>query len=547
MRKKLLTNGRIYTVKGDSWNKKPQKNMLIRADGRIELVGQLQAPVTEDVEIIDLQGKTVLPGLIDSHVHVPGMSLTELLEADLFSLKSREELRERIGSFLKEHPKQDTLYGTGFDMSIQDEEGNPPCAKWIDDLAEDKMIILQSGDMHSMLLNTKAMETIGLLKKDFVYEGPGRIHKDAAGCPTGLLTDTWDIDIPKHVFSKEEITEALLDFQKKMLAWGYTGIMAAAPFAKGLPIEILQYPKDKLGIHINGSILIRPKERKSRMEQLIKEREKTSASELKISTAKYMIDGVIEGNTAYLKHAYCNREGFTGTPVWKYSELTESFEEAIKNGFQIHAHVIGDAAVQMTLDAIIEARKAAGNADLRHVLTHLQLVDVSDFHKFGAAGIIAAVQTFWHYKEPGFYENIEVPALGRHRSENMYPLRSLKENGAVITASGDYPVSPDNDPLLGIQMGITRNAWNMGVADPDDTAYLLSKEERLTVKDMVEAYTINGAYQLFREKEIGSLEAGKLADYIVLSDDPFEVEPMKISRIKVMETCLSGKTVYKIR
>lgn len=546
MKEKLFINGRIYTVSGENWHLRPAEAMAVNRDGTITYVGKREGFPAKDCQVIDLSGAAILPGFVDSHVHIPGNSLTKLFEVDLFQAGTAEEIRNRIADFLERQPDARAIFGTGFDMGIIDDQGRAPCAQWIDDICGDRIAVLQSGDMHSRLLNTEAMKAAGILEAGYIYEGKGRIHTGSDGRPTGLLTDTWDIKLPEHTFTKEEICRAIKDFEQEMAKWGYTSIMAAAPFSKGLPVEILTYLKEcETKMRINASILIRPEAVGERMEQLISARDNMQQGDLRITTAKYMIDGVLEGNTACLKEDYCNIKGFRGQPIWKYEALVQSFRQSIKNGFQIHAHTIGDAAVQITLDAIEEAQKQEKNDKLRHVLTHLQLVDEKDFRRFGENNLIAAVQTFWHYKEPGFYENVELPALGKGRAEKMYPVKSLKGGGAVITASGDYPVSPANNPLLGIQMGITRDAYEKTEQGIRGSSFVLNPAERVTLKDMIEAYTISGAYQLFREKETGSLEAGKRGDFVLLDQDPFETEPAELSKIRILQTYLDGKELLK--
>ena len=540
---KKYVNGIIYTVDGAGWDEKPASEMAVDSNGIILHVGNNTPDKLHIDEIVDLGGKTVLPGFTDAHVHIPGMALTQLFEVDLFGAYTRDEIRYRVKAFIQKHPDCDFIFGTGFDMSIVDENGNMPSAEWIDDLCGEKKAVLQSYDMHSILVNSVVLKELGIKDSADVYKGKGNIHCNKAAVPTGLLTDTWDLPVPKRIYTDNEICQALKLFERDMLAWGYTSIMAIAPFAKGLPIEILgDFKKCGMKLRTNSSVLIRPELEEERMEELIEARNAFDRPDLKITTAKYMIDGVIEGQTAALNTDYCNKAGFKGDTVWEYDKLTASFKRAIRNGFQIHCHTIGDAAVSMALKAIDEAQKQENNYELRHVLTHLQLVDEDDCKLFGKNKLIAAVQTFWHYKEPDFYENIELPSLGTERCEKMYPLKSLKKNGAIITCSGDYPVSAVNNPMLGIQMGLTRN--NPEAEDMNEQRYLLNAEERLSVAEMIEAYTVNGAYQLFREGETGTLKEGKAADFIVLNNNPFNVDAMKISEIAVEKTFIKGQEVY---
>lgn len=317
--------------------------------------------------------------------------------------------------------------------------------------------------------------------------------------------------------------------------------------SKGITPDVLYKITEEgsSSVRINTAILIKPESFKEDLKRLEAYQEKMTGSDIIINTAKFMMDGVIEGGTAYLDEDYRDKPGFRGVPNWDYDEFVTALRISLQKGFQIHVHAIGDAAVNMTIDAIEEAQKSEGVFDKRNVITHLQLVRDEDIPRLAQNGIIAAIQTFWHYKEPGFYDNINLPLLGETRSNKMYPAKSLKTAGVIITNSGDYPVSSENNPMLGIQIGITRNAWEFHISDENDERFLLNADERLSVKDMIEAYTINGAYQLFRENEIGSLEPGKKADYIVLDNDPFNVPHHEIKDIRVLETCLGGETVFK--
>ena len=267
-----------------------------------------------------------------------------------------------------------------------------------------------------------------------------------------------------------------------------------------------------------------------------------------------MIDGVVEGATAFLKKPYCAEElgeGYNAKPDWTLSELTDSFRQLNENGFQTHSHCIGDAATDICLTALERANIALIKGN-RNVLTHLQVVDKPDIKRMAKQGLIACLQPFWFLKEPGWFYEVDVHYLGNDRANNIYPAKTFLKNGIPITASGDYPVSPSNDPFFGIQAAVTRNIYSeelfgVRINSPDDNRYLLGKNERLTIKEIIEAYTINGARQLFREDEIGSLAAGKEADFIIIDKDPFIQRAIDLNKIKVIATYMSGKNVLEKR
>ena len=552
----VLTNGVIYSVEGENWDSKPDEALAVDKDGVIMFVGttkEAEKFIGENTEVVDLEGKTILPGFIDTHVHAPGKALTELYEIDLFGFFSKEETMESIGNYITENPDLEAYFGTGFNMGMTGGNGEGPNAKWIDEICSDKPVILQSSDLHSMLLNTKAME-ISKIDKNTKTAGEGNIHRDQAGNPTGLFTDVNDIEFPSATYSTEQQNAATEKFIDTMNSYGYTSIMSIAPLF-GIEYECYKAAEEKgeLTLRVNMAQFMDPQNPEGSLNELKTLKQNMESDLIKVDTAKYMLDGVIEGLTAYLKEPYDPAAGlgdnYNSDPTWKEEDLKQSFLAVNEAGFQTHTHSIGDAATTMCLDAIEYAQTTIGEGDYRNVITHLQVVDSSDFHRFGDLGVIAALQPFWHLKEPDWYETVDLAALGEERASKEYPAASLLKNGAVITSSGDYPVSPDNNPFWAIEAGTTRNLYSedyygFDIQDSNDPTYALAPKERLTVKDMIEAYTKNGAFQLFREKEVGSLAVGKQADFIVVDNDPFKSELLDIDRIKVLTTVFNGKVVF---
>jgi predicted amidohydrolase YtcJ len=216
--------------------------------------------------------------------------------------------------------------------------------------------------------------------------------------------------------------------------------------------------------------------------------------------------------------------------------------------------------VRATLDALDSARKKLeetgnfyqqGKFRGRDVITHLHLVDYADIPLASELGIIGSFQPFWHFKEPEWYEKIDLAFLGEERAVNAYPVASFIKAGITVTFSGDYPASPINNAFWAIEAAVTRNLPNEAhynvepISSVDDPAWLRCPSERISLKEAIEAYTINGAKQLFREEEIGSLAAGKLADFVVLSEDIFSIPTLDIDKITIEATFISGERVCK--
>ncbi|MDR1815712.1 MAG: amidohydrolase family protein, partial [Clostridiales Family XIII bacterium] len=313
--------------------------------------------------------------------------------------------------------------------------------------------------------------------------------------------------------------------------------------------------------------------------------------DFRVTTVKFFADGVVEGKTAFLKEPYAGEPDTgarRGEPIWDTARLAEAFRAVTEAGLQIHVHAIGDAAVAQALDALEActadgARAAASRpyvpsagccdgaragqaphlraaasrpynpsqgcrpyVPLRPVLTHLHVVDPGDFPRFAQLGVVASFQPFWHFKEPGWYDEIEAGHLGAARAENAYPVASLTAHGVRVTFSGDYPASPVNDPFFAIDAAVTRNLASGApydtpdIGDPDDPRWLRGAHERIPLAQAIEAYTIHGAYQLFREDDIGSLAPGKYADFLVLDRDPFALPPQDLDKVRVAETYRAG-------
>ena len=551
----IYKNGKIYTVEGDSWDKEPQAAMAVGSDGSILAVGTEEDVASfegDDTLVVDLEGKAVYPGFIDSHVHPPGVAMTELFDIDMYGLNHKDKTLDAIKKFIKAHPEMDQYFGSGFNMGFIDPAKDIP-KQWLDEICADKPIVLTSYDGHSRWMNSKALELCNITKDTEPTPG-GRIQLTPDGTePNGIVTDCSPLVTLHAEYTDDQYRQGVAHFAHAMNGWGYTSCSTGGNTALKQAVDM-----DKEGLltmRINYSSSLDPADVDGSIALLEDLAAYTKDSKnVQVGAMKFFCDGVIEGATGYLLEPYTEGaamgEGWTSAPKVSEEVMKEAMLKITNKGYQIHVHAIGDAAVRQTLNCIEYATKNTERTDLRPAITHLQLVSEQDKPRFGELGVISIFQPYWFLKEPWWYEPVDELVLGPDRAYTEYPAKSLVENGAVPTASGDYPVSEENNPFLAIEAGVTRNL-NSGeyygvdeITDIDDPTWLLNPAERLPIKTLIEAYSINGAYQMFKEDTIGSLKAGKRADFIILDQDPITVDPLRIDSTKVLKTFKDGKKVY---
>jgi len=257
---------------------------------------------------------------------------------------------------------------------------------------------------------------------------------------------------------------------------------------------------------------------------------------LEVNAAKLFVDGVIETGTAALIEAYVGSNS-AGDILFKTDEMKQVAISADKAGLQLHAHAIGDRAVRATLDAYEVAATANGRRDSRHQITHLELVDPADIARFQPLGVLANIQALWAYPD-SYIVDLTEPKLGPARSEWLYPFGALKQAGATLVGSSDWSVSSMN-PVEAMQIGVLRQ----DIEDPNGR--VLTPQHKLDIMDMLRAYTVNGAFAAFDDKESGTLSVGKRGDVVVLDSDITKIVPTEIASTKVIVTLIDGVPVFE--
>jgi predicted amidohydrolase YtcJ len=532
----ILKNGSIYTVDRDrTW-----AEAIAIAGNEIVFVGSNEAGkahIGAKTNIIDLSGKMVLPGFIDAHAH-PSHAVDFVCNINLYQLDTVEEYKSAIKEFVANHPGRSTIRGGGWSDTLFPKLG--PSREILDTLVPDRPLAIVSYDGHSLWVNSVTLERAGI-HRDTPDPDGGKIERyPETGQPSGTLRETAtklvESVIPEP--SLEELKNALLAYQDMALSVGITLSHDAMLHVDSIAAFNALARENRLKMRFRGSITMEPdKELEQQVKMVVEERSQNAHPFFQTHAAKIFVDGVVEGGTAYLLEPYAHQPDFRGKPIWEPEILNAASVSLDHENIQIHYHVIGDAATRITLDALELAQESNGKRDARHLMTHLQLVTPEDVQRMAQLGVVGVPQPFW-FKIDDYYRELALPYLGKERAERQYPMQSLINAGVILASASDFPVTIPFDPLIAIQTGTTRTS---GV---DPSAGVLWAEERVTLDDMITSYTFNGAFAHFLEKEIGSLEVGKLADLIVLDRNLFETPPLEIAETKVLLTVVDGQIAY---
>ncbi|HEX7502228.1 MAG TPA: amidohydrolase [Acidobacteriota bacterium] len=535
----VLKNGFIYTVDGQ----RTVAEAVAVKDGRISHVGsdrEVGKYIGKETAVIDLQGRMVLPGFIDSHCHPAYGAAHELFDIMFTGLNSVEEYKKAIRDFAARHPGAKFIKGRGWKNTLFAKTG--PDKKIIDEIIPDIPVALDDEGGHATWVNSLTLKLSGITKETKDPRG-GVIERDPlSGEATGTLREgaAHLVEALFPDYTVEQLMQALEAYQKMAAAFGITTAHDGTVDAGGNDFNAYKNleKEGRLAMRFRASLFVDPGKGLEQVGQLIAERAKNSGPLFQANGAKVYIDGVVEGSTAYLKEPYKHMPNFRGEPRWDADKLNDMCAELDRNKFQIHVHSIGDAATAMTLDAFAFAQKKNGKRDARNLITHIQLVDPQDILRFKELGVVAVPQPYWFMKDD-YYYNLQVPYLGQKRADEEYPMASFFKAGVVVASSSDYAVTIPCDPLHAIQIGITRSV--LGVTDPQE---VLWPEERATLDQMIASFTINGAYANFLENTTGSIEVGKMADLIVLDKNLLHIPVAEISQAKVQLTFFAGKEIF---
>lgn len=531
----VFKNGNIYTVDAArSWAEaiaiKNQKIVYLGTNAG------LQQFVSNTTKVVDLQGKMVLPGFHDSHVHLVtgGMLLSQ---CNLSNISTIPGILDAVRNYRLKHPDKKWITGSGWELPIFKDAN--PSKELLDQIVPDVPVYLEAADGHSAWVNSKAL-TIAGIGRATPDPPKGHIEREPkSGEPTGTLREAAKSLVERKIPnpSKEDYEAGLKNALLMANRFGITSVQEANASEEILGTYLDLDRRGELSVRVTAAIHVDSRKGESQIPDLIKLREKYQSRRLKADAAKIFADGVIESHTAALLSPYLDRPNYSGPANYSVELLNKLITSLDRAGFQIHIHAIGDRAIRMSLDAYEAAQLTNGRRDARHHIAHLELIDPDDVPRFARLGVIANFQALWAYAD-SYITDLTEPQLGPKRSRWLYPIGSVVKTGAIVVGGSDWSVTSMN-PLDAIQVALTRRALD------DVTGKSWIPEERVDLQTMIAAYTINGAYLSHQEKENGSIEVGKLADLVVLDQNLFVVPAQSIHNVKVLLTLIDGKEVFR--
>ena len=518
----------------------------IAATGSAAEMAELIGPRTE---VVDLGGRAVLPGFVDAHVH-PTHGGMSVIRCDLRGAGSAAEAVERVARYAREHPDQQWITGGGWELSWF--AGGVPHRSLLDAVVPDRPVYLPNRDAHGAWVNSRALELSG------VHTGTpdpddGRIERDPDGSPQGTLhegaTRLVANRMPAPTF--DDRVAALLAGQAYLHSMGVTGWQDAIVgdylgWLDPLDVYLAAAESGRLTGRVVGALWWDRNRGGEQIDDLLARRERAGGpagtGRFRATSVKIMQDGIAENFTAGMVAPYLDVDGHGGGTGLSYVDpaaLREYASTLDAAGFQLHFHAIGDRAIRESLDAITACRDANGHTDTRPHIAHLQVIQPADVPRFGTLGAAATMQALWAYHEPQMDE-LTIPFLGPERTEWQYPFGSLQATGAQLAAGSDWPVTTAN-PFHALQVAVTRlppPGEGSGAEEP------FLPVQRLDLATAFDAYTIGSAYVNRAEQETGSIEAGKLADLVVVDRDPFAGSDSEIGSVRVLATYVDGTPVF---
>lgn len=528
---RIYVNARVWT--GDA--AQPAAEAFAVADGRFVAVGSneaVRALAGATTETLDLAGRRVVPGFIDTHWHLPSRRSARLDNAGSVAV-----IQQRLVEYAQGLPGDGWLVGRGWMPT--DFPNRAAHKSYLDALFPGRPVVLRDRDGHQALANSTALALAGITR-DTPDPPDGRIERDAGGEPTGLLKEGAAGLVTGLLPSlgADETYQLLLEELEAAASFGLTSLTDATDVGltdnERAAVE-RALANGRLIVNYRAAVPLDADATPAQLARYAALRDATRGQLLSYGFAKGMIDGTVDARTAVMLEPYAG--GGNGTPFLSQDELNRAVAAFDRAGLQVLLHAIGDGAIRMALDAYEHAARVNGPRDSRHRVEHVEVPALADLPRFARLGVIAATQAIFATPDTSTLENY-VPNIGPERASRAQPFRKFDAAGAVQAFGSDYPVYP-MDPLLGIYTAATRQTRD---GTPADGWY---PENRISVEAALRHYTRDAAYASFEEARTGTISTGRYADFVVLSRDILAEPAQQILDTRVLLTVLRGRETYR--
>ncbi len=528
----IYTNARIWT--GDAAH--PSASALAVRNGQLIAVGSAAEALAHrgpSTRVVDLQGRRVVPGFSDAHWHLPTTD-----QADLTSARSPAEIVRRLKAWAAKRPAGAWVVGRGWTPS--DFPNNTPHRRFLDVAFPGQPVFLTDRDGHQSIANARAL---ALAKVTAATPDPARgvIEREAQGVPTGLLKESARQLVSRLIPepTPADIARRIDEETRKAASFGIVLIQDASGRAPEHPVfTILRAAAkaDTLRVRYRAAFPFTPDATAATVRRYTMLRDSINGPWLRVGIAKGMLDGTVDAKTASMLEPYVGSDD-TGLPFWPAATLNKGVARYDSAGLQVELHAIGDRAVRTALDAYAHAAKVNRTTGRRHRIEHIEVPALGDLPRFKQLGVIASTQAIFATPDQTTLQNY-APLLGPERSSRANAFKKFDDAGAIQAFGSDYPVFP-MDVLLGIYTAVTRQTPE---GTPKGGWY---PENRITVEAALRHYTKDAAYAAFMDKENGSLEVGKNADFVVLSADILTIPPSDLLKTRVLLTIIGGREAYR--
>jgi len=506
-------------------------NALYVREGKVVATGDAKPLIKRypNAPLIDLAGKSLLPGLIDGHGHVASLGLN-LQRVTLRGAKSEQASVNTVSAFAHHNPTLAWIQGRGWNQVIWPSK-TFPTKQSLDEKIAHRPVWLRRIDGHAGWANSKALSLAGI-NRDTIVPSGGEILKDKFGEPTGVLIDNAMELIERHIppTSPQELQDAIVQASHHLLKLGITSVHDAGIDTENYQTYLSLAAKKKLPVRVYGMISAAAPGYQAMLDKgpVI-----TDDDMLNISSVKISADGALGSRGAAMLAPYSDDNNNSGLLLFPPKTLEALMAGAINKGFQTNVHAIGDKANHLALNYFEKFNRQPESHRLRHRIEHAQVVAVTDLPRFNTIGVLPSMQPTHATSDM----NMAHQRIGHERIKGAYAWRTLLESGVKIVSGSDFPIEYAN-PFFGLHAATSRQ-------DRDDMPKLgWLSHEAMTLSQALRSFTLDAAYGAHQERVIGSLEPGKWADFIITDIDIFAVKPQRIWQAKVEQTFIAGQQVY---